>query len=435
MEFKKAIFKKIIINYICWKFSRDKLNLLRYICCSLKKYFHIVLFFVLFPSLYSAQYYNRNTYKTKRHEINFGIGGSSCLTDVGGGDSPENSFFKGNIFGDMPITRSFLFDLNIQSTNFAANFSYLYYLRNKLALRLSLSYSKVSGDDSFSGDFFRMNRGLNFNTHIAEGSGIIEFTLLPEKVGNRYNLKNKFGKKIGGRNQKFGVYVFAGFGGFYYDPCGTNKFLNADTVNVGDGQKYRLRELHTEGQGFEGGPEIFSEEVTGKEHSTYKNFAICIPFGFGIKKAFHSTAGIKLEAGYRFTNTDYLDDVSTVYYDRDKLKEQMTEHAGVELANIAYIMSGTQTGAQYEYVGYATTYDIDGNPIYPNGATPVSDIGGTNPYRLTRTRTEPGHERGGPKYDDSYMFLTFSVYKKLTNTPKNMRIANSGSKRRIKASF
>jgi hypothetical protein len=48
----------------------------------------------------------------------------------------------------------------------------------------------------------------------------------------------------------------------------------------------------------------------------------------------------------------------------------MTEHAGVELANIAYIMSGTQTGAQYEYVGYATTYDIDGNPIYPNGATP-----------------------------------------------------------------
>ena len=35
-------------------------------------------------------------------------------------------------------------------------------------------------------------------------------------------------------------------------------------MNVGSGQKYRLRELHTEGQGFEGGPEIFSEEVTGK---------------------------------------------------------------------------------------------------------------------------------------------------------------------------
>jgi len=66
---------------------------------------------------------------------------------------------------------------------------------------------------------------------------------------------------------------------------------------------------------------------------------------------------------------------------------------------------------------------------------PDSDLEGTNPYRLVRTRTEAGHERGGPNYNDSYMFLTFSVYKKLSNTPKTMRIANSSSKRKIKASF
>ena len=151
-------------------------------------------------------------------------------------------------------------------------------------------------------------------------------------------------------------------------------------MNVGNGQKYRLRELHTEGQGFEGGPEIFSEEVTGEKYSTYERFAICIPFGFGIKKAFHSTAGIKLEASYRFTNTDYLDDVSSVYYDRNKLKEEMIiASAGEDLANAAYIMSGTQTGAQFEYIGYAMTNDTDGNPIYPNGAVPASDLGGTNP--------------------------------------------------------
>ena len=434
MESKKAFFKKIKLLFLLC-FNSSKLRLLNYIYRSLKKYFHIVLFFIFVPTLFSAQYYNRNNYKTKRHEINFGIGGSSCLTDVGGGDSPENSLFKGNIFGDMPITRSFLFDLNIQATNFIGNFSYLYYLKNKIALKLSLSYAKVEGDDSYSGDFFRRNRALNFNTNIAEGSGIIEITLIPEKVGNKYNLKNKYGKKIGARNQKFGVYIFAGIGGFYYDPWGTNKFLNSDTVNVGNGKKYRLRELHTEGQGFEGGPKIFSEEVTGKKYSTYSKFAICIPFGFGIKKAFHSTAGIKLEASYRFTNTDYLDDVSTYYYDRDKLKEQMLPLYGSILANGAYTMSGTQTGAEYEYIGYAQDLDPNGNPNYPDGAVPDSDIGGTNPYRLMRTRTEPGFQRGGPDYDDSYMFLTFSVYKKLTNTPKAMRIANSSSKRKIKASF
>ena len=401
----------------------------------MKKYLHIVLIFTLIPAFYNAQYYNRNTYKTKRHEINFGIGGSSCLTDVGGGEAQQNSLFTGTIFDDQPIARSFLFDLNIQATNFAANFSYSYHLKSKIALRLSLTYGKVSGDDSYSGDFFRRNRGLNFNTTIAEGSGIIEFTLIPEKIGNKYNLKNKNGKKIGVRNQKFGVYVFAGFGGFYYDPWGTNKFLNSDTVNVGNGQKYRLRELHTEGQGFEGGPEIFTQEVTGKKYSTYKPFAICIPFGFGIKKAFHSTAGIKLEASYRFTNTDYLDDVSTFYYDRDKLKDEMTVHVGAELAQNAYTMSGTSTGALYNYIGYAQTYDINGNPIYPEGSVPSSNLGGTNPYSLEKTHTSPGSKRGNPDSDDSYMFLTFSVYKKLTNTPKTMRIANSSSKRKIKASF
>ena len=59
--------------------------------------------------------------------------------------------------------------------------------------------------------------------------------------------------------------------------------------------------------------------------------------------------------------------------------------AGEDLADAAYIMSGTQTGAQFEYIGYAMTNDIDGNPIYPNGAVPASDLGGTNPYRVMRT--------------------------------------------------
>ena len=38
--------------------------------------------------------------------------------------------------------------------------------------------------------------------------------------------------------------------------------------------------------------------------------AMCIPMGIGIKKAFNGNGGIKLEFGFRFTNTDYLDDVS-----------------------------------------------------------------------------------------------------------------------------
>ncbi|GIR60088.1 MAG: hypothetical protein CM15mP65_26690 [Crocinitomicaceae bacterium] len=42
---------------------------------------------------------------------------------------------------------------------------------------------------------------------------------------------------------------------------------------------------------------------------------MCIPMGIGIKKAFNGNGGIKLEFGFRFTNTDYLDDVSGNYFD------------------------------------------------------------------------------------------------------------------------
>ena len=49
--------------------------------------------------------------------------------------------------------------------------------------------------------------------------------------------------------------------------------------------------------------------------------------------------------------------------------------------------------------------------------------------------TSPGQIRGNPKNLDSYMFLTLSAYKKFKNTQKSFKVANSGFKRKIKASF
>ena len=43
--------------------------------------------------------------------------------------------------------------------------------------------------------------------------------------------------------------------------------------------------------------------------------AISIPFGGGIKYSFNERINIGFEVLHRFTNTDYLDDVSTTYVD------------------------------------------------------------------------------------------------------------------------
>ena len=322
----------------------------------MNKCLYIFLFFIVFPAILNAQYKQRNSFKNKRHEVNFGLGFSNCLTDVGGNRNKAN--------------------INIKKTNFTANFSHLYQIQNKIAFRTSLTYAKVSGDDSYSNVLSKKNKALNFNTTISELSGILEFTITTLKNKNTYKSKKKRRKNIANKDRlSFGSYFFVGLGSFYYNPMGINKFLDSEGNNVGDGQEYSLRELHTEGQGFEGGPEQFS----GKKYSTYNDFAICVPIGFGIKKAFHSNGGIKLEASYRFTNTDYLDDVSSNYYDREKLRTEMNQAFGEELAQSAYIMSGTSTGS------------------------------------VNFTNTIPGEARGGEKANDSYIFLTLSVYKTITN--------------------
>ena len=69
----------------------------------------------------------------------------------------------------------------------------------------------------------------------------------------------------------------------------------------------RLKPMRTEGQGLPGGPD------------EYKNVQVCIPLGFGIRRAFTKNWSGGLELQYTKTFTDYIDDVSTRYYDPQAL--------------------------------------------------------------------------------------------------------------------
>lgn len=96
----------------------------------------------------------------------------------------------------------------------------------------------------------------------------------------------------GTKSARVGLYFFAGVGGFYFDPKA--QFENAWV---------RLKPLGTEGQGLPGG---------AKE---YGNFQLCIPMGLGLRKAFTKQLSGGVELQYSKTFTDYIDDVSTSYYD------------------------------------------------------------------------------------------------------------------------
>ncbi len=335
----------------------------------MKKTANIFLAFAfLFGPIYvlSQGYYNRYEFRRKRHEISFGGGASNFLGELGGRDM---------------VGSGFLWDLEFAKTSYVGQFSYMYYAMSKLAFRGNICVSKVSGDDALTTEFFRNNRNLNFESMIIEGGLFMEVHLKHERTGNRYNLRSPGGRYLGLRNPiGIGIYMFTGVAGFYYDPVGQGP----------DGIKYKLKPLKTEGQGLPGGAEAYS------------GVSMAIPVGFGLRKAFNGNAGLKLEASYRFTFTDYIDDVSTVYYNNDALASTVSPTAA--------LMADPSLGAEFEDYRY----------------------GHAGEYF---TYTETGMQRGDESDNDGYMFATLSVYKKFNNASRGYRTINIHQKRKIKASF
>ena len=384
---------------------------------------YILCVFAIYPIITHSQnnaYYDKYEYRKKRHEINFGVGASSCLTDLGGSDL---SLIEINQKKSTKYLKS-LYDIDLAKTRYTVTAAYLYHLTRKLNFRTNFSFASISADDAQTNEFYRNNRNLNFTSNIIEVSGIIEFYISKPSTGNRYGLKNASGKNLASNNffGHLGLYLFAGIGGFYFDPTGENNldysnssFQNSTFEPSSKNKKIKLRELHTEGQGLPGDPAGF------EKGETYSNYSICFPFGFGVEKAFSNNSGIKLEGGFRYTRTDYIDDVSNSFYERKIIEENY--------GNLAATMSGTYSGNTFIHLGYT----IDGN--YPDGAIFDPLATGYQPYLIDITYTEPNSQRGNPDDNDCYAFVTLSFYKKLKSKTKVYKKIKMQQKRKVKASF
>ena len=155
------------------------------------------------------------------------------------------------------------------------------------AYKYALNYGKISGDDqNFD---HNKTRNLNFRSTLIELSAQVEF-----------NFQKYF---RGLRAKKFSPYVFAGLGLLYHKPQGEL-----------DGEWIDLRPLSTEGQGIDG-------------NSSYSSLVPVIPFGGGVKWRIAKRWNFTGQVGFRYTFSDYLDDVSGEYFDSDKLLAQKGELA------------------------------------------------------------------------------------------------------------
>jgi len=196
----------------------------------------------------------------------------------------QNSIVQEGEFGVGLGAAHYFGDLNTRAKlnrpKLAAGIFFRKNFGNYIAMRVSGNYAQLGYSDVYNThNEYMHRRNLSFNTNIWE--------LALQGDFNFYRFMP------GDPDFRFTPYVTFGISAFNYDPYA---YLN--------GQKYFLRALGTEGQA-----------IDSLHRKPYSSMAVAFPFGVGVKYSINDRINIGFEIVYRFTNTDYLDDVSTTYVD------------------------------------------------------------------------------------------------------------------------
>jgi len=184
-------------------------------------------------------------------------------------------------YGDLNTT------LKITKPGIAAGLIARYNFNTRVSVRTSLNYGRVGADDADSRNNFERNRNLSFRSHLIDMTNVVEFNFFRYEHGHPTYNKTP--------------YFFGGFNLFYYNPTAE---LN--------GVKHVLRSLGTEGQ------------TLGQE---YSSISAGLVLGGGFKFDINRTVSVNFDISTRFLFTDYLDDVSTVFADKNLLQQTRGEIA------------------------------------------------------------------------------------------------------------
>jgi len=262
-------------------------------------------------------------------------------------------------------TSAYFGDLNdpgdIFDTKWNINLGLEYFINDRISLRGELMYFTLAGDDESSDSEGRVRRNLSFQSDNGELNfvGIFNF----RRNGRRFY-------------QRPGVngYVFGGLGLAYFQPKAFIPDVYVDDMgnttqlpNAGD--KIALQPLNTEG-------------------ADYNRVTLVIPMGGGIRFKAGPFFNIALEAGYRITFSDYLDDVSTVFRDQAAFGNDLTARALADRRpeiGLPRLPTGNQRGDSSDNDGYMI-YNIKIEYYFPTHIFSTSKLK-NNRRRVKRPRS------------------------------------------------
>ncbi len=194
---------------------------------------------------------------------------------------------------------------------------YKYFMNPYIGIRTGASYTNLTASDELSNNAANKARNLSFSTQLYELHGALEINFLPVEVKKKH----------------CSPYIFGGISVFYFNPTAVDP----------QGNTVYLKPLSTEGEGLSMYP----------DRKSYSLVNVAFPFGGGLKFFIGKTIMLGFELGYRYTNTDYLDDVSKSYVNLNSLQAAKGPVA-----------------AQMSYRGNTAP---GWNGIYPNYGSPRGD--------------------------------------------------------------
>jgi len=204
--------------------------------------------------------------------ILFSAVSGACLAQSFMGWEYNDRFFSAQIgtgragyFGELTNGKPLAGGLSLMNIGVEAR------LLSQLGAKVQVSRYKLEGSDENAADSSaNQQRNLSFFSHNTEISLQAIYYLFPYS-GMYY------------KRRKYEPYLSVGIGYNFFNPKATL-----------DGVDYVLSDYRT-------------------ENKTYAKSGVIIPFGFGVKGMLNEFMNLNLDLGWRFTFTDYLDDVSGVF--------------------------------------------------------------------------------------------------------------------------
>ena len=225
------------------------------------------------------------------------------------------AFFKGDVSSGVLFSGMKYSDIDKNTLNFNLGMGICHHINNRIGLKSNVNLLQLSGNDKWGEN---EHRGVIFKTHAADLSMLIEYSIVNTQLSNSINSKYHF-------------YISSGITFFYFKPMGQYQ-----------GKWHNLQELGTEGQGIK------------PNSKKYSLFSFSIPMNIGYRIPIDRKQMWGVEFCFRKTFTDYIDDVSTVYYNNVEIAEKYGA-AAAYFANpgIQLYPQGLKRGNSYKKDNYS----------------------------------------------------------------------------------